>query len=161
MTDHYQGCQAGQMVMGIEADGGVKGCPSLQSTHYVGGSVQNRPLAEIWNQSPQLAFARARTVDDLWGFCKTCPYAATCLGGCTFSAHAVFDRPGNNPYCQYRARVFQAQGKRERLVPASAAPGTPYDNGKFEIVIEPFDAPDPYPASASLLLKKARPASSP
>ncbi|HEY1086233.1 MAG TPA: radical SAM protein, partial [Archangium sp.] len=53
-TDHFQGCQAGKLVMGIEADGGVKGCPSLQSRHYIGGSLKDRPLSEIWNQTPEL-----------------------------------------------------------------------------------------------------------
>jgi MoaA/NifB/PqqE/SkfB family radical SAM enzyme len=36
--DHWRGCQAGKRVMGIESDGGVKGCPSLQPA-YVGGSL--------------------------------------------------------------------------------------------------------------------------
>ncbi|HEU4610774.1 MAG TPA: radical SAM protein, partial [Kofleriaceae bacterium] len=40
--DHWQGCQAGRFVMGIEADGGVKGCPSLQSAPYVGGNLRER-----------------------------------------------------------------------------------------------------------------------
>jgi radical SAM protein with 4Fe4S-binding SPASM domain len=158
MTDHFQGCQAGKLVMGIEADGAVKGCPSLQSRHYIGGSLKDRPLKEIWEQTPQLAFARHRTVDDLWGFCRTCPFAATCMGGCTFTAHSLFDRPGNNPYCHYRARVLASQGKRERLVLKTAAPGVPFDNGRFELVEEPFDAPDPRPPTPRELMKKVRPA---
>lgn len=71
MTDHFNGCQAGKLVMGIEADGAVKGCPSLQSRHYIGGTLKEQPLEEIWNNTPQLAFARTRTVEDLWGFCRT------------------------------------------------------------------------------------------
>ncbi len=51
------------------------------------------------------------------------------MGGCTFTAHAVFGRPGNNPYCHYRARTLASAGRRERLVPKTAAPGTPFDNG--------------------------------
>src|SRR5262249_32431332 len=31
--DHWVGCQAGKLVMGIESDGGVKGCPSLQPAY--------------------------------------------------------------------------------------------------------------------------------
>jgi len=102
--DHWLGCQAGRFVMGIESDGAVKGCPSLQTAHYVGGNLRESTLADIWNHAPELAFARRRTVDDLWGFCRTCTFAATCMGGCSFTAHAVFGRPGNNPYCHYRAR---------------------------------------------------------
>jgi radical SAM protein with 4Fe4S-binding SPASM domain len=143
--DHWQGCQAGKLVMGIESDGSVKGCPSLQTVSYVGGSVKQQPLAEIWSESPRLAFARERTVADLWGFCATCPFAEPCLGGCSFTAHALFGRPGNNPYCHFRARTLAAQGKRERLVPTAPAAGTPFDNGLFEITVEPLDAPEPVP----------------
>ncbi|HZF49888.1 MAG TPA: radical SAM protein [Polyangiaceae bacterium] len=143
--DHFQGCQAGKLVLGIESDGGVKGCPSLQSHAYVGGSVRSRPLAAIWEEAPELAFARARTVEDLWGFCRTCLFAEVCMGGCSFTAHALFGRPGNNPYCHFRARTLAAQGKRERLVPGEAAPGRPFDNGLFAIVVEDLNAPEPAP----------------
>jgi radical SAM protein with 4Fe4S-binding SPASM domain len=144
--DHFQGCQAGKLVMGIESDGAVKGCPSLQTQAYVGGNLREKGLREIWEAAPELAFARARTVDDLWGFCRTCPFASVCLGGCSFTAHALFGRPGNNPYCHYRARTLAAAGKRERLVPGKPAEGLPFDNGLFEIVEEPLDAPEPAPA---------------
>lgn len=142
-SDHFQGCQAGKLVLGIESDGGVKGCPSLQSYAYVGGSLRSRSLAEVWNEAPELAFARARTVEDLWGFCRTCPFAAVCMGGCSFTAHALFGRPGNNPYCHFRARSLAAQGKRERLVPGAPAEGRPFDHGLFDIVVEDLRAPEP------------------
>lgn len=141
--DHWIGCQAGKYVMGIESDGAVKGCPSLQTAHYVGGNLRERSLREIWDDTPELAFTRARTVDDLWGFCRSCPFASVCLGGCSFTAHALLGRPGNNPYCHFRARHFAKQGQRERLVPAEAATGRPFDNGTFELVVEALDAPDP------------------
>ena len=148
-ADHWRGCQAGKFVMGIESDGAVKGCPSLQTAHYVGGNLRERPLAAIWNDTPELGFNRARTVDDLWGFCRTCDFAATCLGGCTFTAHAILGRPGNNPYCHYRARTLAKRGQRERLVAGAAAAGTPFDNGSFDVVVEPLDAPDPDAALAT------------
>jgi radical SAM protein with 4Fe4S-binding SPASM domain len=160
-ADHWQGCQAGRFVMGIESDGAVKGCPSLQTAHYVGGNLRETPLADIWARAPELAFTRGRTVDDLWGFCRTCTFAATCLGGCSFTAHAVFGRPGNNPYCHYRARTLARAGRRERLVPRTAAPGLPFDNGTFDLVEEPLDSPDPRPASPRALVQIRRPGSIP
>lgn len=141
--DHFQGCQAGKLVLGIESDGGVKGCPSLQSYAYVGGNLRERSLSSLWNESPRLAFARARTVDDLWGYCRTCPFASVCLGGCSFTAHALFGRPGNNPYCHFRARSLAAEGKRERLSPTAPADGSPFDHGLFDIILENLDAPEP------------------
>ncbi|MFO0575886.1 MAG: radical SAM protein [Polyangia bacterium] len=136
--DHFAGCQAGRFVLGLESDGGVKGCPSLQSAPYVGGNVRERPLRELWHTSPRIAFARARTVEDLWGFCRTCRFAEVCLGGCTFTAHALLGRPGNNPYCHYRARELARAGQRERLVFRAPPPGTPFDSGLFELITEPL-----------------------
>ena len=134
--DHFRGCQAGRFVLGIESHGAVKGCPSLQSHAYVGGNLRHAPLQSIWEHSPQLQFTRSRSVEDLWGFCRSCPFAASCLGGCSFTAHGFFGRPGNNPYCHYRARNFAARGLRERLVQRQRAPGTPFDSGRFEIQVE-------------------------
>lgn len=153
MSDHWQGCQAGKQVMGLESDGSLKGCPSLQSSAYVKGNVLEAPLAEVW---PKLAVRR--TVDDLWGFCRTCPFAEACLAGCTFTSHAFFGRPGNNPYCHYRAKTLAEAGRRERLVPKKPAPGSPFDNGLFEIVEEPLDAPDIRPPTPRQLLRKQVPA---
>lgn len=151
-TEHWHGCQAGRFVMGIESDGAVKGCPSLQTSHYVGGHVRERSIREIWTSAPELAFTRTRTVESLWGFCRTCPFAATCMGGCSFTAHALFGRPGNNPYCHFRARQLAKSGQRERLVARDAAPGRPFDHGLFEIVLEDLDAPDPDAAKPTVEL---------
>ncbi|MBX7192083.1 MAG: radical SAM protein [Sandaracinaceae bacterium] len=142
-TDHFRGCVAGRYVMGIESDGAIKGCPSLQTASYVGGNVRERPLAEIWCDSKELAVTRARTVDELWGFCRECPYAEICMGGCSFTAHGFFGRLGNNPYCHFRAMEHRRRGLRERLVATEPASGLPFDHGLFEIVVEPFDAPLP------------------
>jgi len=142
-SDHWAGCQAGRFVMGIESDGAVKGCPSLQTASYVGGQLGERALREIWDAAPQLQFTRGRSVDDLWGFCRTCPFAAPCLGGCSFTAHAILGRPGNNPYCHFRARSLAKRGQRERLIPTQPAQGRPFDHGLFELIVEDLDAPDP------------------
>jgi radical SAM protein with 4Fe4S-binding SPASM domain len=146
--DHFAGCQAGRFVLGIESDGAVKGCPSLQTGPYVGGTLAERSLESIWTETPQLAFTRGDRIDTLWGFCRTCDFADTCLGGCTFTAHALLGRPGNNPYCHHRARTLAREGKRERLVKVQDAPGAPFDHGCFEVVVEPLDA---IVADASLL----------
>jgi radical SAM protein with 4Fe4S-binding SPASM domain len=142
-SDHWSGCKAGRSVMGIESDGAVKGCPSLPTRPYVGGHARGDSLERIWRDAPELAFTRRRTVEDLWGFCRTCAFGAVCLGGCNFTAHALFGRPGNNPYCHFRVKTLAAGGVRERLVLREAAPGEPFDHGRFEIVPEPFDAPEP------------------
>lgn len=148
-SEHWQGCQAGKLVLGIESDGAVKGCPSLQTASYVGGNLRGRSLEAIWNEAPELAFARKPR--ELSGYCAECAYGETCQGGCSFTAHAVLGRPGNNPYCYHRARVFRRQGLRERLVPTEAADGRPFDHGLFAIELEPFDSPDVVPPPEQLV----------
>lgn len=155
--EHWRGCQAGRFVMGIESDGAVKGCPSLQTASYVGGNVRARSLEDLWRSAPELAFTRRRTVDDLWGRCAGCAYAAVCMGGCSFTAHALFGRPGNNPLCYHRARTLRREGKRERLVPREPADGRPFDCGRFDVVVEPFDAPDEVGDAAALVRLGRRP----
>jgi radical SAM protein with 4Fe4S-binding SPASM domain len=155
--DHWRGCQAGKLVMGIESDGGIKGCPSLPSTPYVGGNAKDAPLQEIWRTSPQVAFNRTRTVDDLWGYCRSCAFADVCKGGCSFTAHALFGRTGNNPYCHHRASTLAKEGKRERLVPTAPAQGQSFDHGLFDVVEEAVDAPEPTSQTADLVAITRRP----
>jgi radical SAM protein with 4Fe4S-binding SPASM domain len=145
----WSGCQAGLTTLGIEANGTIKGCPSLPTASYSGGSSRDLPIVEIVQRAPELNINRAagtpRGVAGLWGFCAECEHAATCRAGCTWTAHSFFGRPGNNPYCHHRALVQRARGIRERLELVRAAPGVPFDHGAFELVTEPIDAPWPEP----------------
>ncbi|MGW4163740.1 radical SAM protein [Streptomyces sp. NPDC004788] len=133
----WAGCFAGRNVLGIEADGTVKGCPSLPTASYGAGRVPDTPLAELWASASRLSFAREDRRRELWGFCAGCAHADVCQGGCTWTAHSLLGRPGNNPYCHHRALELRKQGKRERVVRVLPAPGTSFDHGRFDIVLEP------------------------
>jgi radical SAM protein with 4Fe4S-binding SPASM domain len=140
---HYPGkhagsCGAGRLTIGLEANGDVKGCPSLPTSDYVGGNVRDHALRDIWERAEPLRFTRERTVDDLWGHCRTCYYAEACMGGCSWTTHVLFGRPGNNPFCHHRALELAKQGRRERLRKTGGAPGKPFDYARFEIVEEPW-----------------------
>jgi radical SAM protein with 4Fe4S-binding SPASM domain len=135
---HMASCGAGRSTLGIEANGDIKGCPSLPTADYVGGNVREHSLRDIWERAAPLRFTRDRTVEDLWGLCRTCYYADTCRAGCSWTSHVLFGRPGNNPFCHHRALELLREGTRERLVRTEAAPGSPFDYGRFEIVVEPF-----------------------
>jgi radical SAM protein with 4Fe4S-binding SPASM domain len=154
--DSFGGCQAGRFVMGIESDGAVKGCPSLPTAAYVGGRVGgDTSLRDIWQGAPELGFTRGDV--QLWGHCASCGFKDVCRGGCNFTAHALFGRPGNNPYCHHRALQLQRRGLRERIVPVAAAPGDPFDHGRFALVEEAFDAPEPeMPAHDLVELRRER-----
>jgi radical SAM protein with 4Fe4S-binding SPASM domain len=136
-VEHFGGCKAGIDVIGIESDGTIKGCPSLPTAPYTGGNVRDVSLEQIWAHSEALRFARDRSIDELWGFCKTCYYADICRGGCSWMAHCTLGRRGNNPFCYHRVVELKKRGVRERLVPVERAPDRPYDFGRFEIVEEP------------------------
>ncbi len=136
-VEHFEGCTAGVSTLGIEADGAIKGCPSLPSAGYTGGNVRERSLRAIWDEAAELGFARIDRTSELWGFCGTCYYASVCRGGCSWTAHVFFGRRGNNPYCHHRALEHERRGLRERLVPITRAPGVPFDHGRFELVVEP------------------------
>ena len=147
---HASGCAAGDKTLGVEADGAIKGCPSLPTTAWTGGNVRERTVHDIWDHTRALRYTRDRTVDDLWGFCRTCYYADVCRAGCTWTSHVTLGRPGNNPYCHHRALELRAKGLRERLVQVEQAPGEPFDHGRFELVVEPFvEEGVPSPASPS------------
>lgn len=136
---HWQGCKAGQYVLGIESNGDVKGCPSLPSGPYVGGNLRERTLQDIWDNTTELRFSRDRTAEELWGHCKSCYYAETCRGGCSWTAHTLMGKRGNMPYCHHRAEQLQQRGVREVLKKVEAAPGNPFDFGRYEVVEEPCE----------------------
>jgi radical SAM protein with 4Fe4S-binding SPASM domain len=134
---HGGSCGAGKGTLGIEADGTIKGCPSLPTKAFAGGNIRDNTLEEIWERASALRFTRDRQVPrDLWGYCGTCYYADVCRAGCTWTSFTAMGKAGNNPYCHHRALEMQRLGKRERLVLAEPAPGEPFDHGRFEIVEE-------------------------
>jgi radical SAM protein with 4Fe4S-binding SPASM domain len=133
---YWSSCNAGQNTIGIEADGAIKGCPSLPTTPYTGGNIRDLTLEHIWWQTDALNFTRERTSDDLWGYCGTCYYSDVCRAGCTWTTHVLFGRAGNNPYCHHRALELSRQGKRERIVQIEKAEGVPFDHGRFALILE-------------------------
>ena len=134
----WQGCGAGRYTLGIESNGDVKGCPSLPSAPYVGGNVRHQTVREIWESTAELRFARDRGLDELWGHCAGCYYASVCRGGCAWTSHTLLGKRGNMPYCYHRAETLQARGQRERIALAEAAPGEPFDFGRYTLIEEPI-----------------------
>jgi Y-X(10)_GDL-associated radical SAM protein len=137
---HWTGCSAGQTVIGIEADGTVKGCPSLPTVGYAGGNVRELSVDDIWNTRPEIHFGRLRGAGDMWGFCGTCYYADVCRAGCTWTSHSLLGRPGNNPYCHHRVLELKKRGLRERIRKVEEAPAASFATGRFELVVEEIPA---------------------
>ncbi len=133
---HMASCGAGRSTLGIEADGAIKGCPSLPTEAWTGGNIRDASLRDIWERAGELRYTRDRTLDDLWGYCRTCYYADDCRAGCTWTSFVIFGRAGNNPYCHHRALEMQRAGKRERIERRKLAPGVPFDYAEFELIEE-------------------------
>jgi radical SAM protein with 4Fe4S-binding SPASM domain len=143
LLGHGGSCGAGRATLGIEANGAIKGCPSLPTERWTGGNIRDDSLEAIWERSEPLRYMRDRTLDDLWGFCRTCYYAEECMSGCTWTSFVTLGKPGNNPFCHHRALEMAKEGKRERIVRVAEAPGEPFDHGRFEIVVEPLSGGGP------------------
>lgn len=142
-------CPAGRYVLGIEANGDIKGCPSLPTRGWVGGNVRDHSLEAIWERAGELRFTRDRTGSELWGFCATCYYKDECKAGCTWTATSFFEKPGNNPYCHHRALTHQKRGLRERVVRVAEAPGEAFDYAPWTLVVEPLTPAGAAPSSAA------------
>ena len=140
MTDepaYWDGCGAADTGMAIEADGAIKGCPSLHKGEYGGGNVRDAPLGQLW--AAMQHNARPNVERPAWGFCGGCYYRSVCKSGCTWMAGAILGRPGNNPMCDHRARTLRAHGLRERFEQVAPAPGEPFDLAKWRLALETLD----------------------
>lgn len=103
----WVGCYAGCQHLGIQADGGVKGCLSLQSITATEGNLREQSLANIWNRPGAFDYNRAFTLDDLSGFCRTCVHAEVCRGGCLSMRTCEGGR--DNPFCYHRVATLAAR----------------------------------------------------
>jgi radical SAM protein with 4Fe4S-binding SPASM domain len=130
---------AGIVTLGIESNGELKSCPSLGGPTNQGGSWRTYGLRTLWEQSAEIRYVRDRTIDDLWGFCRTCYYADVCRAGCTAVSEPLLGRPGNNPYCHHRALELDQMGLRERVERVAEAPDIPFGSGLWQVVRESKD----------------------
>lgn len=138
-SGHSGGCGGGVIAMGLESHGDVKGCSAMGAQGFVGGNVRTSRIADLWKDAPALCLTRNFTLDDLWGYCRSCYYGEICKGGCVWTASTILGKRGNNPYCHHRALEMLRKGKRERLVQVRRAAGLIRDTALFELVEE--DAP--------------------
>jgi radical SAM protein with 4Fe4S-binding SPASM domain len=136
---HFSGCFAGVTVLGIESNGAIKSCPSVGGPTNTGGGWREHGLRDLWERAPEIRYVRDRTIEDLWGYCRECYYASTCMSGCTAATEPLLGRPGNNPFCHHRALEMDRMGLRERVELVKAAEGLPFDNGLFRVIREPKD----------------------
>jgi len=96
----WKGCQAGITNIGIQSDGGIKGCLSLPDD-YIEGNIRKRSLTDIWNDPNFVSYNRNFKKDDLKGNCKGCKYGKSCKGGCETVSTSLTGEMHCDPYCLY------------------------------------------------------------
>jgi len=135
MRPLWSGCQAGRRAIGIESDGTIKGCLSLQAGRdessgvdaFAEDNIRRRSLREIWFDSEAFAFNRQQTAEDLTGSCAGCRHATLCRGGAKCVASAFTGGVSEDPYCYWRvSRLASRRGRavaalRQRAAVAAAA----------------------------------------
>jgi radical SAM protein with 4Fe4S-binding SPASM domain len=95
---NWRGCQAGITSIGIQSDGGVKGCLSLP-LNFVQGNIKEKSLDEIWNYAEFCSFTRNFNNEYLKGECKECKYGKRCKGGCLATSFSLTGNMFSDPYC--------------------------------------------------------------
>lgn len=97
----WKGCFAGRHIMGVEADGSIKGCLSLPET-FIEGNIRKETLKDIWQDPQRFKYNRYFSPEMLEGHCKDCPKGDPCRAGCTVTAYSATGNRFDNPYCCYR-----------------------------------------------------------
>ena len=132
-TEQWAGCQAGMRAIGVESDGGVKGCLSMQAqlnpeaAHEEGdpfweGSLRQRALADIWFDADAFAYNRQFDPASLEGYCATCAKARACRGGARCVSSAFDGKLTEDRYCHWRlTHKDRPEGMARTLAKSAAA----------------------------------------
>lgn len=97
----WKGCFAGRHLIGIDADGAVKGCLSLPR-EFVEGNIREEPLRKIWEDVNRFKYNRYFSPEMLKGHCEGCSKGDPCRAGCVITAYSATGERFDNPYCLYR-----------------------------------------------------------
>lgn len=99
--DEWPGCLGGRATLGIMSSGQVKPCLS-QPDSMVVGDLTREPLSTIWKDDERFRRNRLFSIDMLTGFCRECPHASVCQGGCPNLPFTTSGSDSDNEYCLYR-----------------------------------------------------------
>ena len=94
----WRGPVCGKTVVGIEPDGGVKGCPNQVGAPFVVGSVRDEPLATIWRDRSRWHWVDMGP-ERAAGACAPCGLKGLCGGGCPCVSYASSGQTFDNPLC--------------------------------------------------------------
>lgn len=78
----FTGCCAGLTAIGIDGEGNVRGCESMQDDFFIEGNLREKTLESIWDDPDAFAYNRKFQPEMLTGKCASCAHGAVCAGGC-------------------------------------------------------------------------------
>jgi len=94
----YVGCQAGLTILGLTAEGTVRGCLSLPD-RFDEANVREVPLARIWEDPDRFSYNRRFDERELTGACASCAFRRVCRAGCKSLAWAHQRSLTENRWC--------------------------------------------------------------
>ena len=100
----WMGCNAGIYNIGIESNGNVKGCLSLQDDKFIAGNVKEKTLIDIWENDDNFWYTRKYDAKNITGSCKNCKKAEKCKAGCLGMAYSLHKSIYENSYCYKNIR---------------------------------------------------------
>ncbi len=108
----WKGCWAGKRILGIQSDGGIKGCLTL-SDDFIEGNIRDKDILEIWHDPNTFLYNRNFKMDDLGENCRDCMHGKECKGGCTAKSESLTSSLHNDRHCFYRIEktFFEDIGK--------------------------------------------------
>ena len=98
---NWRGCNAGINTLGIESDGTIIGCLSMQDDVEREGNIREKSLKEIWENPEGFKYNRRFDLSQLGGVCANCKYGGICRGGCTERAITYTGKKHSQLYCLY------------------------------------------------------------
>ena len=101
-------CALAEAEISISENGDVFPCQLLSDPAFAAGNVREKPLAEIYFESPVLQKARSVSVNTL-AKCRDCPIRLLCAGACRardYHEIGTIDEVGG--FCEYEQQAFIA-----------------------------------------------------
>lgn len=95
----WGGCNAGRYVLGIQSNGDITGCLSLQHPSFIVGNVRRQKLKDIWEGEESFVYTRKFNTNKLCGTCFGCSAGEQCKSGCLGMGFSCTGELYNNPYC--------------------------------------------------------------
>lgn len=101
LAPDWTGCQAGISVLGIQSNGNIKGCLSMDDS-TIEGNVRDINIYDLWRSDSAFSYTRSFSVSDPGENCRECSHLEKCKGGCNEMSLMKTGKFHNDPYCFYK-----------------------------------------------------------